>query len=208
MRPSGPVAPAPGPLDPLLTVVPVDFAARQRQEAASVPVSTLLLRQGLEADVVLLCDVDGNPMSRTSRNLYVAASRAKNRSLRIPSRSIGDSAQDRPETLRKVPSYKTDPLSSLLSPSGRPKRQFSPPGVRIRLMANESALANYKIILYVQEGGGWVAEIPAIGGCYALMDTREEALKELEKVFRIIQEEYAESGKPLPADRTELLVHA
>ena len=41
-----------------------------------------------------------------------------------------------------------------------------------------------------------------------LMDTREEALKELEKVFRMIQEEYAESGKPLPADRTELLAHA
>ena len=76
------------------------------------------------------------------------------------------------------------------------------------LMRSESGLANYKIILYVQEGGGWVAEIPAIGGCYALMDTREEALKELEKVFGMIQEEYAESGKPLPADRTELLVHA
>jgi predicted RNase H-like HicB family nuclease len=55
---------------------------------------------------------------------------------------------------------------------------------------------------------GWVAEIPAIGGCYALMDTRDEALQELEKVFRMIQEEYAESGKPLPVDRTELLVHA
>jgi antitoxin HicB len=81
-------------------------------------------------------------------------------------------------------------------------------GGRISLMANKSGLANYKIILYAQEGGGWVAEIPAIGGCYALMDTREEALKELEKVFRMIQEEYAESGKPLPADRTELLVHA
>jgi predicted RNase H-like HicB family nuclease len=75
-------------------------------------------------------------------------------------------------------------------------------------MASESTLANYKIILYVQEDGGWVAEIPAIGGCYALMETREEALKELENVFRMIQEEYAEAGKPLPADRTELLVHA
>ena len=69
-------------------------------------------------------------------------------------------------------------------------------------------MGNYKIILYRQESGGWVAEIPAIGGCYALMDTREEALKELEKVFRMIEEEYAERGKPLPEDRTELLLHA
>ena len=75
-------------------------------------------------------------------------------------------------------------------------------------MATESAMANYKIVLYAQEGGGWVAGIPAIGGCYALMDSREEALAELEKVFRMIQEEYVESGKPLPIDRTELLVHA
>ncbi|HYV41008.1 MAG TPA: type II toxin-antitoxin system HicB family antitoxin [Thermoanaerobaculia bacterium] len=75
-------------------------------------------------------------------------------------------------------------------------------------MTGEAGLAAYKIVLYAQEGGGWVAEIPAIGGCYALMDTRDEALQELEKVFLMIQEEYAESGKPLPVDQTELLVHA
>ena len=75
-------------------------------------------------------------------------------------------------------------------------------------MASESKLSDYKIILYAQEAGGWVAEIPAIGGCYALMDSREEALHELENVFEMIRKEYAESGKSLPVDRTELLVHA
>jgi predicted RNase H-like HicB family nuclease len=72
----------------------------------------------------------------------------------------------------------------------------------------DAGLGKYKIVLYAQEGGGWVAEIPAISGCFALMDTREEALKELERVFQMIREEYAEAGKPLPEDRTELLVHA
>ncbi len=75
-------------------------------------------------------------------------------------------------------------------------------------MSKEPGLANYKIVLYVQDDGSWVAEIPAISGCFALMDTREEALRELEKVFQMIRQEYAESGKPLPADRTELLTHA
>ncbi len=75
-------------------------------------------------------------------------------------------------------------------------------------MAAETGLASYKIILYAQEDGGWVAEIPAIAGCYALMNTREEALQELERVFQMIREEYAECGKPLPVDTTELLVHA
>src|ERR1700693_1274850 len=79
---------------------------------------------------------------------------------------------------------------------------------KMKKIMTKPGLANYKIVLYKQESGGWVAEIPAIGGCYALMETREEALKELEKVFRMIQEEYAESGKPLPAGRAELLVHA
>ena len=63
----------------------------------------------------------------------------------------------------------------------------------------DAGLGKYKIVLYAQEDGGWVAEIPAISGCFALMDTCEEALKELERVFQMIREEYAEAGKPLPA---------
>ena len=50
-------------------------------------------------------------------------------------------------------------------------------------------LENYKMILYRQEDGSWVAEVPAVSGCYALMGTREEALRELVKVFQMIAEE-------------------
>jgi predicted RNase H-like HicB family nuclease len=75
-------------------------------------------------------------------------------------------------------------------------------------MAAEKTLADYKIVLYTQEDGSWVAEVPAIAGCYALMTSREQAIRELEKVFAMIREEYAETGKPLPADHTELLTHA
>jgi len=64
---------------------------------------------------------------------------------------------------------------------------------------------DYKTVLYRQEDGGWVAEIPAISGCYALMPTREEALAELDKVFAMLEAEYREKGVPLPADSTEIL---
>lgn len=64
---------------------------------------------------------------------------------------------------------------------------------------------DYKIVLYRQEDGVWVAEIPAISGCYALMPTRESALQELTNVFQMISEEYAEKGIPLPADSTEIV---
>lgn len=64
---------------------------------------------------------------------------------------------------------------------------------------------DYKIVLYAQEEGAWVAEIPAISGCYALMPTREEALAELSAVFEMIAQEYHEKGVPLPADTTEIV---
>ena len=66
-------------------------------------------------------------------------------------------------------------------------------------------LENYKTILYRQEDGSWVAEIPAIPGCYALMDTRDAALAELTQVFNMIADEYREKGLKLPADTTEIV---
>jgi predicted RNase H-like HicB family nuclease len=67
------------------------------------------------------------------------------------------------------------------------------------------SFGDYKIVLYRQEDGSWVAEIPAVSGCYALMPTREEALAELGRVFDMIAEEYRERGSPLPADTTEVV---
>jgi predicted RNase H-like HicB family nuclease len=64
---------------------------------------------------------------------------------------------------------------------------------------------DYKVVLYRQQDGSWVAEIPAIAGCYALMETREAALAELSNVFRIIAEEYREKGLALPSDTTEIV---
>lgn len=68
-------------------------------------------------------------------------------------------------------------------------------------------LEDYKIVLYRQEDNSWVAEIPAIPGCYALMPTREESLAELASVFAMIAEEYREKGISPPSDTTEI-VHA
>ena len=66
-------------------------------------------------------------------------------------------------------------------------------------------LKDYKTILYGQEDGSWVAEIPAISGCYALAETREQALAELHQVFTMIAVEFREKGLALPADTTEII---
>ena len=63
---------------------------------------------------------------------------------------------------------------------------------------------DYKVVLYRNQPGGWVAEVPAIPGCYALMPAREEALVELAAIFRLISKEYEERNQPLPADITEM----
>jgi predicted RNase H-like HicB family nuclease len=65
-------------------------------------------------------------------------------------------------------------------------------------------LDDYKVVLYRNQPEGWVAEIPAIRGCYALMPTRVEALAELEQVFAMIAAEYREKGLSLPADTTAI----
>ena len=72
-------------------------------------------------------------------------------------------------------------------------------------MSQGTGLDAYKIVLYRQDDGSWVAEVPAIAGCYALMATREEALAELRQVFDMIADEYLEKGVRLPEDTTKIV---
>lgn len=73
------------------------------------------------------------------------------------------------------------------------------------LHVTRPGLDAYKIVLYRQDDGSWVAEVPALSGCYALMATREEALAELSHVFDMIAQEYQQRGVPLPEDTTEIV---
>jgi predicted RNase H-like HicB family nuclease len=53
---------------------------------------------------------------------------------------------------------------------------------------------DYKVVLYRQDDGSWVAEVPALGG-HALMDTREAALAEVQHVFALIAQDRQERGQ-------------
>ncbi len=66
-------------------------------------------------------------------------------------------------------------------------------------------LNDYKVVLYRNQADGWVAEVPAIEGCYAMMPTRPQALAELEQVFDMIAAEYRDKGLSLPADTIEIV---
>ncbi len=69
------------------------------------------------------------------------------------------------------------------------------------------SLDDYKVVLYRNWPSGWVAEVPSIPGCYALMLTKAEAVSELEQVFLMLADEYRDKGALLPADTTEI-IHA
>ena len=64
---------------------------------------------------------------------------------------------------------------------------------------------DYKVVLYRNQPDGWVAEIPSIAGCHALMPSAEEALAELADVFCMIEEEHRQAGTPMPRDTTEIV---
>jgi predicted RNA binding protein YcfA (HicA-like mRNA interferase family)/predicted RNase H-like HicB family nuclease len=60
------------------------------------------------------------------------------------------------------------------------------------------SLDDYKVVLYRNQPGGWVAEVPSIPGCHALMPTREAALAELAAVFQMIRKSTRSEIKRFP----------
>ncbi len=52
----------------------------------------------------------------------------------------------------------------------------------------------YKVVLYRNQPTGWVAEVPAIAGCYEVMATKTEALAELRLVSAIRRQEATSGG--------------
>ena len=59
-------------------------------------------------------------------------------------------------------------------------------------------LDDYKVVLYRDQPEGWVAEVRAVKGCYALMPTKEGAVAEVERVFEMIAAEYRDQGYRCP----------
>lgn len=62
-----------------------------------------------------------------------------------------------------------------------------------------------KTVLYRENDGSSVAEIPALPGCYRLMTTGHAALSESTKIFALIADEFPRKGRPLPANATEII---
>lgn len=69
-------------------------------------------------------------------------------------------------------------------------------------------LFDYQVVCRRDDNGSYVAYVPAIDGCHAIGATPEQAQRELQNVFDMIAEEFAESGRPLPNDVQLSVLHA
>jgi predicted RNase H-like HicB family nuclease len=70
-----------------------------------------------------------------------------------------------------------------------------------------SSVHRYTIVIRPDDST-FVAYVPAIPGCHAIGRTPAEAQAELGHVFDMIEEEYAQEGRPLPPDVPNLIAHA
>lgn len=74
-------------------------------------------------------------------------------------------------------------------------------------MPGMKTLADYTVVVRPDDGT-WVAYVPAIAGCHTIGDTPEEARNELEGVFEVFRDDYAQHGETLPDDVRQLVAVA
>jgi predicted RNase H-like HicB family nuclease len=65
-----------------------------------------------------------------------------------------------------------------------------------------------QVILYQDENGVWIAEVPSLPGCGSDGETREEALHNVKEAIDLWIEVAIERGKEIPQDYSPILVEA
>ena len=58
---------------------------------------------------------------------------------------------------------------------------------------------DYKVVLTRDEGGEWLASVPALVGCHTWGNTRAEALENAREAIEGCIESLVESGDPIPS---------
>ena len=56
------------------------------------------------------------------------------------------------------------------------------------------------VLLYTDEEGFWIAEVPSLPGCHTFGSTREEALGKVKEAIEVYIEALVEDGLAVPGD--------
>jgi len=54
------------------------------------------------------------------------------------------------------------------------------------------------ILLYTDEDGNWIAEVPSLPGCHSDGTTRAEAIERVKEAIEVYIESLEEDGMPIP----------
>lgn len=72
------------------------------------------------------------------------------------------------------------------------------------IVANRNVNAR-KVLLFQDEDGYFVVEVPSLPGCVSQGKTREEALANIKEAIDLQIEVLQERGKPIPEDTIEVV---
>ena len=56
------------------------------------------------------------------------------------------------------------------------------------------------VLLYTDEEGYWIADVPNLPGCNTFGETRDEALKKVREAIEVYIEALEQDGLPIPGD--------
>lgn len=64
------------------------------------------------------------------------------------------------------------------------------------------------VLLYTDEDGNWIAEVPSLPGCVSDGHTREEALERVKEAIEVYIEALVGDGLPVPEEYEQVQVVA
>lgn len=65
-----------------------------------------------------------------------------------------------------------------------------------------------QVVIYPDEDGYWIAEVPSLPGCISQGDTKEEAIKNIRLAIDLHVKVLRERGEPVPGDELEAVLVA
>ena len=73
-------------------------------------------------------------------------------------------------------------------------------------MTNHEYAKDRQVLLYTDEDGIWIAEVPSLPGCGSDGKTREEAMERVKEAIQVYIESLEEDHLPVPEDFSNLEV--
>lgn len=73
------------------------------------------------------------------------------------------------------------------------------------MATTSQASLSRKVLLYQDEDGFFIVEVPSLPGCVSQGETRDEAIENVKEAISLHIEVLVERGQPIPSDNVEMV---